>query len=165
MTAENNDSKDYYPGEQIQFTIRASAKKRMITTAIFTLIILVIIAGIFFFKNLYIPFIGAAALILVFWPLADAYERIEVTNMRIKRSEFIKKTSKFVDIPLDRLALCRETSDGSEIELLFFIDDLKTSHSLRCLRLNKADENAILLKQLPCPMQADLEQFLAANRK
>jgi hypothetical protein len=162
---EENDSKDYYPGEQLLFTIRASAKKRMITSAIFALFILVTLAGILVVKNLFMSVVGAAALIMAFWPLADAYDPMEVTNMRIKRSEFSKKTSKVTDIWLDRLAACRETEDGSEIELLFFIDDAKTWQSVRCLRLNKAGENVMLLTQLPCPMQEDLEQVLAANRK
>ena len=52
MTTHNSDTKEYYPDEQVLFTIRSSAKKRMITSAIFALFILVIIAGILVFKNL-----------------------------------------------------------------------------------------------------------------
>ena len=165
MAEKTSNSNDYYPGEQLLFTIRQRAKKRMITAAIFSLFVLVTLAGILVVKNLFMSVIGAAALIMAFWPLADAYERMEVTNMRIKRSEFSKKTSKTTDIPLDRLAACRETSDGSEIELLFFIGDSITWQSLRCLRFNKADENAMLLTQLPCPMQEDLERVLAERHK
>ena len=165
MAIDKDNSKDYYPDEQLLFTVRASAKKRMITSAIFALFVLVTLAGIFVVKNLFMSVIGAAALIMAFWPLADAYDPIEVTNIRIKRSKFSKKTSKVTDIPLDRLAACREISDGSEIELLFFIGDSITWQSVRCLRFNKADENAMLLTQLPCPMQEDLEQVLADNRK
>ncbi|MBQ2311430.1 MAG: hypothetical protein II185_02615, partial [Firmicutes bacterium] len=150
MTENKNDSNDYYPGEQVLFTIRGSANKRVITAAIFALFILVIIAGILVFKSLFVSLIGAAALSLAFWPLSDAYERIEVTNIRIKRSDFAKKTSKAEDIMLDQLASCRETKDGSGIELLFLIDDLKTIQSIGCQRFNKADENAMMLTQLPC---------------
>ena len=103
MTTHNSDTKEYYPDEQVLFTIRSSAKKRMITSAIFALFILVIIAGILVFKNLFVSLIGAASLTLAFWPLSDAYERIEVTNIRIKRSDFAKKTSKAEDIMLDQL--------------------------------------------------------------
>ena len=109
--------------------------------------------------------IGAAALSLAFWPLSDAYERIEVTNIRIKRSDFAKKASKAEDIMLDQLASCRETKDGSGIELLFLIDDLKTIQSIGCQRFNKADENAMMLTQLPCPKQEDLRQILNAYYK
>ena len=165
MTENKNDSNDYYPGEQVLFTIRGSANKRVITAAIFALFILVIIAGILVFKSLFVSLIGAAALSLAFWPLSDAYERIEVTNIRIKRSDFAKKTSKAEDIMLDQLALCRETEDGSGIELLFFIDDSGTTQSLRCLRLNKTGENVMLLKQLPCPRQEQYEQILNAYYK
>ena len=165
MTENKNDSNDYYPGEQVLFTIRSSAKKRMITSAIFALFILVIIAGILVFKSLFVSLIGAAALSLAFWPLTDAYERMEVTNIRIKRSGFSKKTAKAQDVPLDRLASCRETKDGSGIELLFLIDDLKTIQSIGSQRFNKADENAMMLTQLPCPKQEDLRQILNAYYK
>ncbi|MBO4862651.1 MAG: hypothetical protein J5535_07130 [Firmicutes bacterium] len=165
MTDNKSDSKDYYPDEQLLFTVRASAKKRMITSAIFALFILVTLAGILVVKNVFMSVIGAAALIMAFWPLADAYDAMEVTNMRIKRSEFSKKTSKVTDIQLDRLAACRETEDGSEIELLFFIDDSITWQSVRCLRLNKAGENVMLLTKLPCPMKEDLEHILAERHR
>ena len=165
MAAQNSNPNEYYPGEQLLFTIRRSMKKRLITAAIFAFFILVSLAGMLVLKILYVAVIGLAALIMTFWPLSDAYERIEVTNMRIKRSEFSKKTSKVTDIQLDRLATCRETEDGSEIELLFFIDDAKTWQSVRCMRFNKADENAMLLTQLPCPKQEDLEEILAAKRR
>ncbi len=165
MTTHNSDTKEYYPDEQVLFTIRSSAKKRMITSAIFAMFILVIIAGILVFNSLFVSLIGAAALSLAFWPLSDAYERIEVTNIRIKRSDFAKKTSKAEDIMLDQLASCRETKDGSEIELLFLIEDLKTIKSIGCQRFNKADENAMMLTQLPCPKQEDLRPILNAYYK
>ena len=99
-----------------------------------------------------------------FWPLTDAYDRIEVTNMRIKYSDFRKMSAKTEDIPLDSLASCTEVMDTAKIELLFVIDDAKTLQSVRCLRFDKADENAVLLTQLPCPKHDELKQILAMNR-
>lgn len=151
---------DYYQGEQLQFIIRGSKKKRTVTAAIFTLFILVSLVGIFVLKNIYISVMGAGALILSFWPLTDAYEYIEVTNMRIKRSKFSKITAKTKDIPLDRLAACTEAEDGSKIRLLFLIDDKNTFSSIGCLQFDKADENAMLLAQLPCPKQEELRQII-----
>ena len=154
------DKTDYYQGEQLQFIIRGSKKKRTVTAAIFTLFILVSLVGIFVLKNIYISVMGAGALILSFWPLTDAYEYIEVTNMRIKRSKFSKITAKTKDIPLDRLAACTEAEDGSKIRLLFVIDDKNTFSSIGCLQFDKADENAMLLAQLPCPKQEELRQII-----
>lgn len=154
------DKTDYYQGEQLQFIIRGSKKKRTVTAAIFTLFILVSLVGIFVLKNIYISVMGAGALILSFWPLTDAYEYIEVTNMRIKRSKFSKITAKTKDIPLDRLAACTEAEDGSKIRLLFLIDDKNTFSSIGCLQFDKADENAMLLAQLPCPKQEELRQII-----
>lgn len=151
---------DYYQGEQLQFIIRGSKKKRTVTAAIFTLFILVSLVGICVLKNIYISVMGAGALILSFWPLTDAYEYIEVTNMRIKRSKFSKITAKTKDIPLDRLATCTEAEDGSKIRLLFLIDDKKAFSSIGCLQFDKADENAMLLAQLPCPKQEELRQII-----
>ena len=165
MTENKNDSNDYYPGEQVLFTIRGSANKRVITAALFVFFILVLFAGIFILKNIFVSVLGAGALIMSFWPLTDAYERMEVTNIRIKRSGFSKKTAKAQDVHLDRLASCRETKDGSGIELLFLIDDLKTIQSIGSQRFNKADENAMMLTQLPCPKQEDLRQILNAYYK
>ena len=154
------DKTDYYQGEQLQFIIRGSKKKRTVTAAIFTLFILVSLVGIFVLKNIYISVKWACVLIMIFWPLKDAYEYIEVTNMRIKRSTFSKITAKTKDIPLDRLAACTEAEDGSKIRLLFLIDDKNTFSSIGCLQFDKADENAMLLAQLPCPKQEELRQII-----
>lgn len=155
---------DYYPGEQVLFAIRGSVKKRIVTAAIFALFILVSLAGIFILKDIWIAVGGAGALLMSFWPLTDAYGRIEVTNMRIKYSDFSKMTAKTEDIPLDKLASCTEIMDKSKIELLFVIDDAKSFQSVRCLRFDKADENAVLLTQLPCPRREELREILALNR-
>ena len=165
MPAQNSNSNDYYPGEQVLFTIRGNAKKRVITAAVFVLFVVVTILGLFVLKRVFTTVLGFGALLLSFWPLADAYERIEVTNMRIKRSGFSKKTAKTTDVPLDRLAACRETKDGTGIELLFLADDSKTLQSVMCLRFRKAEENALRLLELPCPKQEDLEQILDAYYK
>ena len=151
---------DYFPGEQVLFAIRGSVKKRKVTAAIFALFILVSLAGLFILKNIWITVGGAGALLMSFWPLTDAYEYIEVTNMRIKRSKFSKITAKTKDIPLDRLAACTEAEDGSKIRLLFLIDDKNTFSSIGCLQFDKADENAMLLAQLPCPKQEELRQII-----
>lgn len=155
---------DYFPGEQVLFAIRGSVKKRIVTAAIFALFILVSLAGIFILKDIWIAVGGAGALLMSFWPLTDAYGRIEVTNMRIKYSDFSKMTAKTEDIPLDSLASCREVMDKAKIELLFVIDDAKSFQSVRCLRFDKADENAVLLTQLPCPRREELREILALNR-
>ena len=155
---------DYFPGEQVLFAIRGSVKKRKVTAAIFALFILVSLAGIFILKDIWIAVGGAGALLMSFWPLTDAYGRIEVTNMRIKYSDFSKMTAKTEDIPLDSLASCREVMDKAKIELLFVIDDAKSFQSVRCLRFDKADENAVLLTQLPCPRREELREILALNR-
>ena len=155
---------DYFPGEQVLFAIRGSVKKRIVTAAIFALFILVSLAGIFILKNIWITVVGAGALLMSFWPLTDAYGRIEVTNMRIKYSDFSKMTAKSEDIPLNMLASCTEIMDKSKIELLFVIDDAKSFQSVRCLRFDKADENAVLLTQLPCPRREELREILALNR-
>ena len=164
MNIKRPIKEDYFPGEQVLFAIRGSVKKRIVTAAIFTLFILVSLAGIFIFKNIWITVGGAGALLMSFWPLTDAYDRIEVTNMRIKYSDFSKMTAKSEDIPLNMLASCTEIMDKSKIELLFVIDDAKTFQSVRCLRFDKADENAVLLTQLPCPRREELREILALNR-
>lgn len=97
---------------------------------------------------------------MIFWPLKDAYEYIEVTNMRIKRSTFSKITAKTKDIPLDRLAAYTEAENGSKIRLLFLIDDKKAFSSIRYLQFDKADENVMLLTQLPFPKQEEFRQIL-----
>ena len=147
------------------FAIRGSSKKRIITAAIFTLFILVTLFGAFVLKSIYTSIMGVSALILAFWPLTDAFDRIVVTNIRIKYSNFSKMTARTEDIPLDRLASCTEEVDSSKIKLLFLIDDSKELHSIRYLLFDKADENAVMLKQLPCPKQDDLRQILAKNYK
>lgn len=153
-----------FPEEQVLFAIRGSVKKRIVTAAVFALFVLVSLAGMFVFKNKWVSAMGAGALLMAFWPLTDAYERIEVTNMRIKRSKFSKMTAKTEDLPLDRLASCTEVPGESEIELLFVIDDENTFQSVRCLRFDKADENAMRLTQLPCPEREELKRILALNR-
>lgn len=164
MNIKRPIKEDYFQGEQVLFAIRGSVKKRIVTAAIFTLFILVSLAGIFILKNIWITVVGAGALLMSFWPLTDAYDRIEVTNMRIKYSDFSKMTAKTEDIPLDSLASCREVMDKAKIELLFVIDDAKSFQSVRCLRFDKADENAVLLTQLPCPRREELREILALNR-
>lgn len=153
------------PGEQLLFTIRGSVKKRIVTAAIFAFFIFVSLGGIFVLKSINLLIMGVGAMIMSFWPLTDAYDRIEVTNLRIKYSEFSKKTAKTEDIPLDRLASCSEVTDKSKIELLFLIDDTKTLQSIRSLQFNKTDENVMMLTQLPCPRQEDLRQILELNFK
>ena len=155
---------DYFPGEQVLFAIRGSVKKRIVTAAIFALFILVSLAGIFILKHIWITVVGAGALLMSFWPLTDAYGRIEVTNMRIKYSDFSKMTAKTEDIPLDKLASCTEMMDKSKIGLLFVVDDKKTFQSVRCLQFDKSDENVMLLTHLPCPRQEELREILALNR-
>jgi hypothetical protein len=88
---------------------------------------------------------------------------LEVTNLRIKYSEFSKRTAKTEDVPLDTLASCSETRDQPRIELLFVIGDTEAVQSIRCLTFSKADENAMLLTQLPCPRQEDLKQILESR--
>ena len=163
MTAQKNNSRDCFQGEQVLFSIRGSVKKRTVTAAIFILFILVSLAGAFVLKSIYISLLGVSALILSFWPLTDAYVRIEVTDKRIKYSKFSKITAKTEDVPLNRLASCAESKDKSKIVLLYLSDDSKTPQSVRCLQFNMADENATLLTQLPCPKQEDLEQIHALN--
>lgn len=151
---------DYYQGEQIQFIIRGSKKRRIVTTVLFTLSILESLVGIFVLKNIYISVKWAGTLIILFWPLKDAYNYIEVTNMRIKHSTFSKITEKTKDIPLDRLAAYTEAENGSKIRLLFLIDDKKAFSSIRYLQFDKADENVMLLTQLPFPKQEEFRQIL-----
>ncbi len=158
-----NRSKDALPGEHLLFTIRGSRKKRFITAAIFSFFLLLSLAGAFVFKSISISILGIGALDLSFWPLTDAYGRIEVTNLRIKYSDFSKKTAKTEDIPLDSLASCSEVMNESKIELLFLIDNSKTVSSIRRLQFSKTDENAVLLTQLPCPRQGDLKQILESD--
>ena len=153
------------PGEQLLFTIRGSVKKRIVTAAIFAFFIFVSLGGIFVLKSINLLIMGVGAMIMSFWPLTDAYDRIEVTNLRIKYSEFSKKTAKTEDIPLDRLASCSEVTGKSKIELLFLIDDTKSLQSIRSLQFNKTDENVMMLTQLPCPRQEDLKQILELNFK
>ncbi len=132
---------------------------------IFVFFILVTLAGIFMLKSVYISVMGFGAMILAFWPFADAFDRIEVTDKRIKYSAFSKMTAKSEDIPLDALASCTEIMDGSVIELLFVIGDSRTLQSIRRLQFSSADENAILLTQLPCPKYEELRQILALNHR
>ena len=108
---------------------------------------------------------GISASLMSFWPFTDAYERIEVTNLRIKRSEFSKKTAKTMDIPLDSLAFCTETEDGSKIELLFLLDDPAALQSVQILMFDRSDENATLLMQLPCPKRKELEKRINQNNE
>lgn len=109
--------------------------------------------------------LGIGAMILSFWPLTDAYIPVEVTNLRIKYSEFSKKTAKTEDVALGTLAACSETKDKRNIELLFVIDDSEAVQSIRSLTFSKADENAMLLTQLPCPRQEDLQRILESRYK
>jgi hypothetical protein len=165
MILNRNRSKNDMPGERLLFTIRGSVKRRILTAAVFGFFTLITLTGAFVLKSVTVTVLGVGAMIMSFWPLTDAYNGIEVTNLRIRYSEFSKFTAKTEDVPLDRLALCSETSDGSKIELLFLIDDSKTPQSIRCLKFDKADENAILLTQLPCAKQEDLKQILETNYK
>ena len=164
IKSKTKSKEGYFPEEQVQFAIRGSVKKRIVTAAVFALFILVSLAGIFVLKSIWITVLGLGALAMSVWPFTDAYERIEVTNMRIKRSKFSKMTAKTEDLPLDRLASCTEVPGESEIELLFVIDDENTFQSVRCLRFDKADENAMRLTQLPCPKREELKRILALNR-
>ena len=163
MTLHTSRSVDTLPGEHLLFAIRGSMKKRIITAAVFAFFILVTLVGIFVLRSITVSILGIGAMILSFWPLTDAYIPVEVTNLRIKYSEFSKRTAKTEDVPLGTLALCSETRDQSHIELLFVIGDSKTEQSIRCLTFNKADENAMLLTQLPCPRQEDLKQILESR--
>ena len=165
MTLHTTRSVDTLPGEHLLFAIRGSLKKRIITAAVFAFFILVTFWGIFVLRSITVSMLGIGAMILSFWPLTDAYVPVEVTNLRIKYSEFSKRTAKNEDVPLGTLALCSETRDQSHIELLFVIGDSKTEQSIRCLTFNKADENAMLLTQLPCPRQEDLKQILESRYK
>ena len=163
MTLHTTRSVDTLPGEQLLFAIRGSVKKRIVTAAVFAFFILVTFWGIFVLRSITVSMLGIGAMILSFWPLTDAYVPVEVTNLRIKYSEFSKRTAKTEDVPLDSLASCSETKDKRNIELLFVIDDSKTVQSIRCLTFSKADENAMLLTQLPCPRQEDLKQILESR--
>ena len=165
MTLHTTRSVDTLPGEQLLFAIRGSVKKRIVTAAVFAFFILVTFWGIFVLRSITVSMLGIGAMILSFWPLTDAHIPVEVTNLRIKYSEFSKRTAKTEDVPLGTLALCSETRDQSHIELLFVIGDSKTEQSIRCLTFNKADENAMLLTQLPCPRQEDLKQILESRYK
>ena len=150
-------SKNDMPGEHSLFVIRGNLKKRIVAAAIFAFFMLMIFAGIYL-RNIYIFVMGIGASLMSFWPFTDAYERIEVTNLRIKRSEFSKKTAKTMDIPLDSLAFCTETEDGSKIELLFLLDDPAALQSVQILMFDRNDENATLRMQLPCPKRKELEK-------
>ena len=163
MTLHTTRSVDTLPGEQLLFAIRGSVKKRIVTAAVFAFFILVTFWGIFVLRSITVSMLGIGAMILSFWPLTDAYVPVEVTNLRIKYSEFSKRTAKTEDIPLGTLASCSGTKDKRNIELLFVIDDSKTVQSIRCLTFSKADENAMLLTQLPCPRQEDLKQILESR--
>ena len=163
MTLHTTRSVDTLPGEHLLFAIRGSMKKRIITAAVFAFFILVTLVGIFVLRSITVSILGIGAMILSFWPLTDAYIPVEVTNLRIKYSEFSKRTAKTEDVPLDTLASCSGTKDKRNIELLFVIDDSKTVQSIRCLTFSKADENAMLLTQLPCPRQEDLKQILESR--
>ena len=163
MTLHATRSVDTLPGEQLLFAIRGSVKKRTVTAAVFAFFILVTLWGIFILRSGTVSMLGIGAMILSFWPLTDAYVPVEVTNLRIKYSEFSKMTAKTEDLPLDTLASFSETKDKRNIELLFVIDDSKTVQSIRCLTFSKADENAMLLTQLPCPRQEDLKQILESR--
>ena len=163
MTLHTTRSVDTLPGEQLLFAIRGSVKKRIVTAAVFAFFILVTFWGIFVLRSITVSMLGIGAMILSFWPLTDAYVPVEVTNLRIKYSEFSKRTAKTEDVPLDSLASCSETKDKRNIELLFVIDDSKTVQSIRCLTFSKADENAMLLTQLPCPRQEDLKRILESR--
>ena len=163
MTLHTTRSVDTLPGEHLLFAIRGSLKKRIITAAVFAFFILVTFWGIFVLRSITVSMLGIGAMILSFWPLTDAYIPVEVTNLRIKYSEFSKRTAKTEDVPLDTLASCSGTKDKRNIELLFVIDDSKTVQSIRCLTFSKADENAMLLTQLPCPRQEDLKQILESR--
>lgn len=160
-----NNSGDYMPGEKVLFIIHESTKKRIVTTVVFATLVLICLAGIFIFKNIDMSIAAGGGLIMAFWPLSDAYGRIEVTNFRIRYSNFAKITAKAEDVPLDKLALCRELVNAPKIELLFLVDDSKTLQSIRHIVFNKADKNAKLLMQLPCPKQKDLEYILEHYRK
>ena len=163
MTLHTTRSVDTLPGEHLLFAIRGSLKKRIITAAVFAFFILVTFWGIFVLRSITVSMLGIGAMILSFWPLTDAYIPVEVTNLRIKYSEFSKRTAKTEDVPLDTLASCSGTKDKRNIELLFVIDDSKTVQSIRCLTFSKADENAMLLTQLPCPRQEDLKEILESR--
>lgn len=165
MTVHKNDPADRFEGEQTLFAVRAGAKRRIVTALIFVFFTLVTLAGIFLLKSVYISVMGFGAMILAFWPFADAFDRIEVTDKRIKYSAFSKMTAKAEDIPLDELASCTEIMDGSVIELLFVVDGSLTLQSIRRLQFSTADENAILLTQLPCPKYEELRQILALNHR
>ena len=151
------------PEEHLLFAIRGSVKKRIITAAVFAFSILVTLGGIFVLRSITVSILGIGAMDLSFWPLTDAYVPVEVTNLRIKYSEFSKKTAKTEDVPLGTLASCSETRDQSHIELLFVIGDSEAVQSIRCLTFSKADENAMLLTQLPCPRQEELKQILESR--
>ena len=160
MNVNKKSSENGIPEERVLFTLRGSVKKRLVTAAVFGLFLLMTLAGALILKSVNATVMGAGALILSFWPLADAFDRIAVSNLRIRYSKFSKFTAKTEDVPLDRLALCSETSDGKKIEMLFLTDDSKTPQSVRCLIFDKADENALLLTRLPCPKQEDLKHIL-----
>ena len=163
MTLHTTRSVDTLPGEQLLFAIRGSVKKRIVTAAVFAFFILVTFWGIFVLRSITVSMLGIGAMILSFWPLTDAYVPVEVTNLRIKYSEFSKRTAKTEDIPLGTLASCSGTKDKRNIELLFVIGDSEAVQSIRCLTFSKADENVMLLTQLPCPRQEDLKQILESR--
>ena len=163
MTLHTTRSVDTLPGEQLLFAIRGSVKKRIVTAAVFAFFILVTFWGIFVLRSITVSMLGIGAMILSFWPLTDAYIPVEVTNLRIKYSEFSKRTAKTEDVPLDTLASCSGTKDKRNIELLFVIGDSEAVQSIRCLTFSKADENVMLLTQLPCPRQEDLKQILESR--
>ena len=115
MTLHTTRSVDTLPGEHLLFAIRGSLKKRIITAAVFAFFILVTFWGIFVLRSITVSMLGIGAMILSFWPLTDAYIPVEVTNLRIKYSEFSKRTAKTEDVPLDSLASCSETKDKRNI--------------------------------------------------
>ena len=61
MTAHDNNTNEYYPGEQKLFSIRGSVKKRIITASIVTFFVLLTVLGLFVFKNSWLAMMGPSA--------------------------------------------------------------------------------------------------------
>ena len=93
MNVNKKSSENGIPEERVLFTLRGSVKKRLVTAAVFGLFLLMTLAGALILKSVNVTVMGAGALILSFWPLADAFDRIAVSNLRIRYSKFSKFTA------------------------------------------------------------------------
>ena len=168
--------KSYMPEERFLFTICGSWKRKIVTTVIFISFVIASLAAMFVAKDLWLLIGGIGGMLITFWPMSDAYEHIEITNMRIIRSKFSKITAKTSDISLNDLAECRMSEDGKRIEMIFLLgrqqgdstlqdDDSYVTYKIGNFFFNKTDKNALRVLELPCPKKNEWEQVVASYRR